>query len=472
MEASSRSRRNLRLQTVTFTVLFLLVVGLLAWLTTRYNYQADWTASSRHTLSAATTELLEKLDGPVTVTSFSREDNLNAIRKRTTDLVSRYQQVKRDLSLNFTDPDLEPDRVRELGITLEGEMMIEYGGRRENLRTIGEQALTNALQRLARAGERKLVFLEGHGERRSDGEANHDLSAWVSQLRIKGFIIDTLNLTLTPAIPASTAVLVVSSPQVPLLAGEVQLIVDFVSQGGNLLWLSDPGDHLQILQPLADKLGIAFQPGTVVDATGQQLGISHPAFIIVASYPEHPVTQELVTMSLFPRAHGIVASGESDWEAVKLLNSMERAWSETGKMEGNIRYEEESDIPGPITIGLLLTRERSEQGDEPTAEKTEVDEHHLVEPDRPTQRIAVIGDGDFLANAYLGNGANRDLGNRLINWLSHDDKLISIAARTSPDTRLEMTQTGIAVIGFGFLIILPFGLLTSGIVIWLKRRKR
>lgn len=471
MEASNRNRRQLRFQTVTFTLLFLVVIGLVAWLSTRYNYQADWTASGRHTLSSSTISLLKQIDGPITITSFSRDDDLNAIRKRTSDLVNRYQQHKADLKLEFVDPDMAPDEVRSLGVTLEGEMILEYRGRRENLRTIGEQALTNALQRIVRAGERKLLFLEGHGERRADGEANHDLKMWVEQLRTKGFSVDSLNLTNSPAIPETSALLVIPGPQVALLPGEVQLIIDFVNHGGNMLWLSDPEQSAHGLQPLAELLGIEFQPGTVVDATGQQLGISHPAFIVVANYPAHAVTEELTTLTLFPKAHGILPVANKGWESTALLNSMERAWAETGKMEGNIRFEEETDIPGPITIGLLLTRERETDDEEHTGEQ-EAHEHHLVEPEKPTQRIAVIGDGDFLANAYLGNGANQELGNRLINWLSHDDTFITIAPRTSPDTRLEMTSTASAIIGFGFLIVLPFGLLTAGTLIWLKRRKR
>ena len=81
MEVSNKSRHQVRLQGWTFVVLFLTVIGLLAWLSTRYNYQADWTASGRHTLSEASTTLLGKLDGPVTITSFSRPDDVSGLRK-------------------------------------------------------------------------------------------------------------------------------------------------------------------------------------------------------------------------------------------------------------------------------------------------------------------------------------------------------------------------------------------------------
>ena len=72
MQISKKIHRQQRLQTWAFVVLFLTAIGLLAWLSTRYHFQSDWTASGRFTLSDATAQLLKKLDGPVTITSFNR----------------------------------------------------------------------------------------------------------------------------------------------------------------------------------------------------------------------------------------------------------------------------------------------------------------------------------------------------------------------------------------------------------------
>jgi ABC-type uncharacterized transport system involved in gliding motility auxiliary subunit len=88
------------------------------------------------------------------------------------------------------------------------------------------------------------------------------------------------------------------------------------------------------------------------------------------------------------------------------------------------------------------------------------------------QRVAIIGDADFLSNRYLGNGSNLDIGVNLVNWLSHDDRLISISPRPAPDTRLELSRNSQLAIAIFFLLALPLGLLASGMRIWLKRRKR
>ncbi len=454
MEVTTKSRHQLQLQTWIFVALFLTVVGLLGWLSTRYNVEADWTTSGRHTLSPASSELLRQLEGPVTLTSFSREDDLSGLRKRTRGLVERYQRVKPDITLNYVDPDLEPERVRAEGITLDGELLLEYGGRKENLKSIGEQALTNALQRMMRSGERRVLFLTGHGERKFDGQANHDLSLWARALGEQGFRFAAINLSVEPKIPADAAALVIANPQVAMLPGELQLVQEFVNSGGNLLWLTDPAEENNT-EALAEQLGISFLEGTIVDPTGQMLGIEHPAFVIVAEYPSHAISEELTTLTLFPKAQAIELLEEKDgWRTTPLLNTLPRSWVERDKLEGSIGYDQGEERSGPLTIGMLLSRESGEE-----VNKTE-------------QRIAVLGDGDFLSNAYLGNGANQELGNRLLNWLSHDDSHITIAPRTSPDTQLEMTPTLSAVIGFGFLLLVPGLLIGSGITIWWKRRKR
>lgn len=452
MQISKQIHRKLRLESWTFVVLFLTVIGLVAWLSTRYHFQSDWTAAGRHTLSDASVAVLEKLDGPITLTSFTRDDDVTGLRKRTRELINRYQRVKPDIVLNYIDPDQHPDKVRELGIAIDGELRVEYGGRGENLQRIGEQSLTNALQRLMRSGERKIVFLSGHGERRFDGQANHDMGEWGKQMLAKGFKMEALNLSVDPKIPDDTAVLVIASPQAKLLEGEIKLIQSYVKNGGNLLWLNDPNQE-DGLQPLATQLGVGFVPGTLIDPTGQMLGIQNATFIVVAEYPRHPVTEELTTLTLFPETHAINMVSDA-WQSTPLLRSLGRSWSETGPMQGSVSFDEEKDIPGPLTIGMLLTRDQGE-GD-----------------NKHQQRVVVIGDGDFLANSFLGNGANQDLGSRLLNWLSNDDSLIKIPPRAAPDTRLEITPMLSLFIGAGFLLIIPSLLLGSGFAIWWKRRKR
>ena len=439
------SKNQLRIQNLLFMVLFLSIIGLLAWLSTQHTLQSDWTADNRNTLSEASSKLLESLDQPVEVSIFIRESNPE--REIIYSLLQRYQRQKSDFNLTFVNPDIDPQLVREEGITMEGEMVIRYGDKRENIRQLSEQVLTNALYRLARADERWIVFLTGHGERDPMGEANFHFGEWGQQLQQKGFRLHRSNLGSLPEIPANTSVLVIADPQTPLLPGEIAMIQLYLQQGGNLLWLRESEQSANTaLLPLEAQLGIKSLSGTLVDPTGQLLGITDPRFALVAEYPQHPVTAQLASLTLFPQAGGLEVNDESEWQSDVLLSTLPRSWLEMDEIIDQVDFNQGHDQPGPIILGLALSKEQ--------------------------QRVVVIHDADFLSNSYLGNGANMDLGLNIINWLSHDDNLIDIPVKSSPDNSLELGSTAQIIIGFGFIVFIPGVLLISGLWIWLRRRKR
>jgi len=456
MQVTRSSRRQLQLQNLVFLVGLLVLVGLLALLSQRYVYEADWTSSSRNTLSVDSRQLLDEMPGTIHITAFATENTL--VRSHIRDLVARYQRYKPDVELKFVNPDAEPERVRELGISMDGELLLAYQGRSEKLQSLSEQSLTNTLLRIARQQQRKVVFLSGHGERDPHGQANHDFGGFGTLLEKKGIKLEQLTLAENPAIPADTNLLVIADPRTPLLTGEVQIINRYVQAGGNLLWLAEP-DSNNALDPVAETLGIEFLPGTVVDATTQLFGIDNPAFALITNYPMHPITRELGSLTLFPQAAALEVTAPDGWQAEPLLTTLDRAWTEIGPISGTIRFDEDSDERlGPLDIAYVFTREVKKEGADDEADGE--------------QRIIVIGDSDFLSNTYLGNGGNVDLGLNLFNWLNHDDQFITITARTAGDTNLELSKITQILIGFGFLFGLPLLLLGTGVGIWWRRRNR
>lgn len=464
MKINQKIHTQIRLQNLLFTVLFLSVVGLAAWLSTRYTAQFDWTAGGRNTLSEASIKVLDLLQEPVTVTSYARENN-RALRDQISDLLGRYSRrfpggsVGTGISLAFINPDTEPDKTREMGITLDGEMIIAYQGRSEKVQDFTEAAITNALQRLAQAKEQHLVFLEGHGERSPLNNGNADLGQFGSMLKRKGVNIALLNLGKTPEVPANTTALVIADPRANLLPGEVGLIQDYIKKGGNLLWLAEPGEQ-HGLQALAEQLNLTFLPGTIVDASTQLFGINNPTFALVAEYSPHPITANFQEMTLFPVAAALQSGKDADFHATAVLRTLARAWTETGPLKGDIRFNADSgEKEGPLNIGYALVR------DIQTPENEVPKDGKVGE-----QRIMVMGDGDFLSNTYLGNGGNLNLGLNLVQWLSHNDQFINIPAKTAQDVNLDLSQAASGVIGVSFLVLIPALLIGSGAFIWFRRR--
>lgn len=447
MQTNRKSRFQLLLASVSFVVLLLIVAGLLLWLSRDYHLQFDWTHSHRNTLSEASRALLKTLDKPVQLTAYARDTE--GVRSNIAELVGRYQKYKTDIALEYVNPDTDPARVRAAGVRLDGELVVEYNGRKENLSQLTEEAFTNTLVRLGRGGERWVIFVSGHGERSPDRQANFDLSSWAAQLAKRGLKTRSLALGGQNAIPQNTSVLVIASPRVKFLAGEIKQIEQFLARGGNLLWLAEPGP-LQGLERIGESLGVEFQRGVAVDPSSQSLTGSAANFIVIARYGTHPAVKGFELMTLFPEVAALTVQPPKGWEQQVILDTAPGVWLETGAQTGVLRFDQGQDIRGPLNIAVALTR--MQEGRE--------------------QRVAVIGDGDFLSNTYLGNGGNLELGMNLINWLGSDDAYINVPVRTVPDQGLTLSRNAQLGIVLGFLVILPVGLLTCGIAIWWRRRKR
>ena len=59
------SRKQVLLQQLISAVLFVGVLAMLGWLSTRYKLEADWTAGNRNTLTEASRKLLDSLPDPI-----------------------------------------------------------------------------------------------------------------------------------------------------------------------------------------------------------------------------------------------------------------------------------------------------------------------------------------------------------------------------------------------------------------------
>lgn len=451
MRLSTGSRRWLQWQGYLTALLIVALAALLAALSKRYERTYDWTAARRHTLSEASRSVLAGLEGPITVRAYVGDTS--PLRPQAGFLIERYRRVKPEVRLEFVNPDSEPDRVRSAGVRFEGELVIEYDGRTQHVDRLSEQAITNALQTLARRVERWVAFVSGHGERDPAGSVNHDLGQFGEQLGKRGFKVQPLLLAEAGAIPDNTALLVIASPQADWLTAEVEAVAKFVDAGGNLLVLTDPGAQ-HGLDPLLARLGVSVTQGTLIDPTTRKLGIDNAAMALVARYPFHAATEAFAYLTVFPFAAGLAVQAPEGWESAPLLKAAEEAWSETGDLKGNVVFDQNADAKGPHDIGLALTRARrdAQTGGE--------------------QRVILIGDGDFLSNAFLGNSGNLDLGLRLFTWLTGDDALITLPARVTPDQTLALSRHATLLIGFGFLFVLPLALLATGAAIWLRRRRR
>lgn len=446
-----------RLHNLLHLLLLLAIVLLVGFLSTRHGFVRDVSHAQRSSLSERSTDLLDDLDGAVEIVSYARP--AGSLRATIGEFVERYRRIKPDFALTFIDPDADPAATRDAGVQIDGEIDVRYAGRSERLRVLSEAELSSALLRLSRARERIVVFLEGEGQRRADGAANADLGQFGAILGQRGVRVLHVALGATPRIADNVDLVVIANPRVAFSGAITRELVDYVERGGNLLWLLEPGESVG-LDALADTLSLRVLPGVIVDGISQSLGIGDPSMVAATRYAEHAITRGFDLTTLFPQPVALAQLTPPRWDFKPVLQSSAQSWNETGHIpkageaEGNVRYDgTDGELSGPLDFGVALTR-------------------LSPRPGAQDQRVVVIGDGDFLSNSFLGNGGNRDFGTRVFDWLLADDALIDIPDRSAPDRTLELSDSALSVLGFGFLIALPAAFAICGLLVWRVRKRR
>ncbi len=440
---------NLLVKNLIFCALLLAAAVALYQLAARHPLQWDFTHNASNSLETSSVEVLKQLPGELKLTVYTtgQDAQLGDMRKLIRDFVSLYQRYKPDITLAFIDPVKQPEEARKVNIQVNGEMLVEYGGRNEHITLLNEQALTSALLRLAHSKNQLLMYLDGHGQRNLQGIANHDLGQFGNKLQQNGFRLSPLNLTLAQDVPNNASMLIITQPQLALLPGEVDKLLRYIARGGNVLWLVD-AEPLHGLERLAEKLGLLLTPGIVIDPAAEEMNI--PAtWALDAGYPPHAITQNFNLITAFPFARAIDWEEGREWQHSILVEAAPRGWVSRSKPQGKQpRFDKKHDVPGPVSIALALQRDVNDR----------------------EQRIVIVGSGSFLANAYSGNGGNLDLGVNMVNWLANEENLIAMQPRAVKDGAVTLSKIQLTLISGGFVIVLPVLLMLVGGVLWWRRR--
>jgi WD40 repeat protein len=223
---------------ISLAVIAILVVGYI--LIVRYEQPIDLTEEKEYSLSPQTIELLEALEEPVHVVGFYTP--FMESTKETSEIWLRQYKQRSDgmLTYEFVDPDLDPGRVRQLGMSRAGVLVFQQGDRTAEASLADERELTGALLRVQQGEPRRLYALTGHGERSLDDFSEVGYSQVRQALERENFEVETLNLFESGQVPEDADVVMVAGPTTQLAPQEVSALGEYVEAGGSLVVMVDP----------------------------------------------------------------------------------------------------------------------------------------------------------------------------------------------------------------------------------------
>ena len=451
--AKKRLKRHTGLASIATVLLLVITIAIIA-LGQRWQVEYDLSASKRHSLTEQSIDTVRSLELPVEIIAVMGP--APAQRQAVAALVSRYQQHNDQLSLEYVNLETEPTRVRELNAAPGGELIVQTQGQsglqEARLQNLTERNLTAALTQLSRGGKRQVAFISGHDERTTERVTNSDFSELGKRLQQIGFETIEHSLVTHPVIPDSVNLVVIAAPQRRYFPGEVASLLQYVSGGGNLLWLIDESTEVG-LQALHTELGIDTLSGVLLDATSAAYGADSPTFAVIdhQSLPQHAVNDGIANPILFPAATALGITPLAGQTLQPLLLSSDSSWTESGPIVGEVRFDDNGvERRGPLPVGVAVIRNAANPSQE--------------------QRIAVIGDADWLASQWIGNGANLEYAERLFNWLATDDRQLAFTAHKPADALINPTSNSILLMGGGFLLGIPLLFLVIAGSMWRRQR--
>jgi len=438
------------------------------YLGTRQNKRWDLTASRQNSLSEQTVKVLQSLQAPVKFTVFDMQTSLDRFRSR----LDAYAYNSRQVSVEYIDPDTKPIVAREFDVQAYGTVVVDYMGKRERVTSDTEQDLTNALIKAMSTMERKVYYLQGHGEKEPNRTERDGYSAVSGSLRRDNYMVERLVLAQMKDVPADATVVLIAGPTTDLLPAEAEALKRYLARAGKMMVMLDPligpqAAALPNLEGIIKEWGITPGSNVVVDVSG---ATNEPSIAVAATYPLHAITERFATLTIYPLARSIdpVSGGTNGRVAQAIVETSRQSWAETNLAsltgEAGVAMDEASgDKPGPVPLGAAVSAavEATAGGQTPPA---------TGEPIKPETRVVVFGDSDFASNAYAGVPGNMNFFANAISWLAQQENLIAIRPTQAEDRRVTMTPRQQTMTLLTSIFVLPALVFAAGIFTWWRRR--
>jgi len=481
------------------TGLWLLVFLAAGVLTTRHDLRADLSLGQRRSLAPETLRLLEKLDRPVKALAFYAEAPEE--RRLARRLLERYRRHSRFFSYEFVDLDRHPELADQYQVSLNRTVVLVSGDLQLRLHEPREAELSGALLRILDPRAPELRFVTGHGEASIEDDSGKGLKNLAETLRHQNYRVETLDLPAAGSIPAGTDVVVLAAPAGPMAPRELDLLTDYLMNGGRLMAMLEVGGSAAA-DSLVSVFGVNAARAFVIDPSPQQKNVTKGASNRIAmargANPDHPATHSFTYVTVYPIARPLF-SVQPPPPGVKvsyLVRTGDEAWGETRLNQlgdPSARFDPEVDLKGPLTLAYAVDADlrifRPDWKEHPggidesfremrvgtgtaqgALDTLQAAGDSLTARHRIHARLVVTGDVDFVDNANIGAWGNGDLFLDLLSWLTEADDRLALARgpRLYEPIMLTVRQVfWMRIVGMVVLPLVFFGLAIT--VAWRRR---
>jgi ABC-type uncharacterized transport system involved in gliding motility auxiliary subunit len=444
------------------------IVGVINFVGARNQGRLDLTRNKLHSLSDQTKKIVRELKTPIRAVYFAKL----AAKEQVRPFLESYRSLNPEkFSLEYVDPDKQPARARQAGVSRYGTLQLiaqkategeslEIAAREIKIEEMTEEKITHGLIKILKASTPQICLLTGHGEKPFSGNDADSFGSLKAALNGQAYEVKEINLVTTGKLPDDCAAVLIWGPTKAFFSQELALIGGFLKAGGRLVVGVDMSfsgtDAGKDLNELLAPWGLQISRALLIDPSIRALQLDASVLIVNQFSREHPITKEFANGVAMPFSRPISLATQAGLKPEALLTTSSKAWAESSLKEiasGAVQYTPNQDTLGALNPAAVV------EGRLPGANSNR------------NTRIVVFGSASFANNTYSRMLSNSDLLLNAMAWVVEDEGSISIRPKENEEGRLELTGRQGVFVFLLTVVALPLLVASGGIGFWAYRRK-
>jgi ABC-type uncharacterized transport system involved in gliding motility auxiliary subunit len=430
--------------------LIVCILGLINYLGNKNFKEVDLSIQKRNSLTDQSVKVLEMVKNPLKMTVFAKREEWASMLA----LLKLYSAQNKKIQIEAIDTDVRPDVAKAKNITQNGTVILDYEGRETSFLLIDELSVTNALLKSLRTNEIILYFVSGHQELSCSEPSPEGISIICEMLKSQNYELRQLDLTKITEVPKDATALLVLGPTTGFLNSEAEILKKYLSNNGHLILALAPAFKTDLYDNLIEIIrpyGLEIGKDIVIDRLSTVQGAEATIPIINKYEPQHPVTENFVSRTVFPLSSSVkTVPGKDTATLLAFTSAFPASWAETdlkAVTKGKAEFDERVDAKGPI--GLMGVAEGAGQS---------------------TSRIVLLGSSSFLINAYQNQSSNSTLFLNSLSWAVNDEGIISFNRPGIEEYPVILSAQHLQMIFVISILVVP--IIFFGTAIFIYRRRR
>ncbi|MCD8067922.1 MAG: GldG family protein [Lachnospiraceae bacterium] len=441
----------------------LVVVNVLATTLPSTWTQLDISSAQLYSVTSNTKVVLNNLEEDVTIYWIVQSGEENSILQN---LLDKYDSLSDHVTVVKRNPDVYPtfaaqytdetvtnnslvvecgDKSRYIAWSDIYQEELSYYGMSMTRSFDGEGCITSAIDYVVSDELPIMYVLEGHGE--------EDLPETFSeQIEKSNIETQSLSLLTVDEIPEDADCILIYEPQSDLSEDEVEMLSDWVYNGGNLMVIAGPvdGEDFENLNSLLEYYGVTVEEGIVIEA--ERTNYVYYPYLLLPNIQSDDITDALIEENYYvvmPIASGLTVLEDSNayGTVTVLLTTSESAFSKLDGYSLTTYDMEDGDIEGPFAVAVSI---ESNNGG----------------------RLVWFASSGFLQDAYnsYSSGANVDITLNAISDMIGEREALAISSRSLDYNYLTISDSTASMLKLVMIGVFPLVYLGIGVCVLLRRR--